>query len=39
MGRMRRIKRSLEGGEESEGGWIENGRDSERCKWTVVERK
>ena len=28
----------MEGGEESEEGWI-NGRDSERCKWTVVERK
>ena len=26
----------LEGGEE---GWIENGRDSKRCKWTVVKRK
>ena len=26
----------LEGGEESEEGWIENGRDSKRCKWTVV---
>ena len=24
---------------ESEEGWIENGRDSERCKWTVVKRK
>ena len=23
----------------SEEGWIENGGDSERCKWTVVERK
>ena len=34
IGRMRRIV--LEGGEE---GWIENGGDSERCKWTVVERK
>ena len=29
----------LEGGEESEERWIKNGRDSERCKWTVVERK
>ena len=24
---------------ESEEGWIKNGRDIERCKWTVVERK
>ena len=23
----------------SEEGWIENGRDSKRCKWTVVKRK
>ena len=29
----------LEGGGESEEGWIENGRDSERCKWMVGERK
>ena len=39
MGRITRIKRSLEGGEESEEGWIENGRDNESCKCTVVERK
>ena len=39
MGCMRRIKEVLEGGEESEEGWIENGRDSKRCKWTVVKRK
>ena len=26
----------MEGGEESEEGWIENGRDSERCKWTAL---
>ena len=32
-------KKVLEGGEESEEGWIENGRDSKRCKWTVVKRK
>ena len=32
-------KEVLEGGEESEEGWIENGRNSERCKWTVAERK
>ena len=24
---------------ESEEGWIENGKDSKRCKWTVVKRK
>ena len=24
---------------ESEEGWIENGRDSKRCKWMVVKRK
>ena len=29
---MRRIKRSKER-------WIEDGRDRERCEWTVVERK
>ena len=39
IGCMRRIKEVLEGGEESEEGWIENGRDSKRCKWTVVKRK
>ena len=32
IGHMRRMER----GEESEEGWIENGRDSERCKWTVL---
>ena len=32
-------KKFLEGGEEGEERWIENGRDSKRCKWTVVKRK
>ena len=32
-------KKVLEGGEEGEEGWIENGRGSKRCKWTVVKRK
>ena len=32
-------KEVLEGGEEGGEGWIENGRDSKRCKWTVVKRK
>ena len=32
-------KKVLEGGEEGEEGWIENGRDSKRCKWTVVKMK
>ena len=39
IGCMRGIKEVLEGSEEDEEGRIENGRDSERCKWTVVERK
>ena len=39
IGRMRRLKEVLERSEEIKERWIEDGSDSERCGWMVVERK